>query len=95
MSSAGRFQALAASSKSADRLRNQSMFAPELSKVRADHASSLLFHVKSPSLVMVQIIPEALSADAKALLRCVLVSVACKLPLAIEGFLSQVFSALF
>ena len=32
-----------------------------------------------------QIIPEALSADAKSLLRCVLVSITCKLPLAVEG----------
>jgi hypothetical protein len=33
MSSAAKFQALAASSKSADRLRNQTMFKPDLSKV--------------------------------------------------------------
>ncbi len=32
-----------------------------------------------------QIIPEALSGDAKSLLRCVLVAVTCKLPLAVEG----------
>ena len=38
MSSAAKFQALAASSKSADRLRNQSMFSHEFSKVLAARA---------------------------------------------------------
>ena len=88
-SAAAKFQALAASSKSADRLRNQSMFSHEFSKVLAARAV-IRFFGGCVSLTMTsQIIPEALSGDAKSLLRCVLVSVTCKLPLAVEGETSR------